>query len=53
VFVVGDTAIVHGLWTETATLNGKDTSGQFRFTDTFVKRDGRWQAVATYSTKLQ
>jgi ketosteroid isomerase-like protein len=53
VFVVGDTAIVHGLWKETGTLNGKDMSGQYRFTDTFIKRDGRWQAVATYSTKLK
>jgi ketosteroid isomerase-like protein len=42
VFVTGDTAIVHGLWTEKSTLNGKDMSGQYRFTDTFVKRDGRW-----------
>jgi ketosteroid isomerase-like protein len=53
VFVAGDTASVHGLWTEKSTLNGKDMSGQYRFTDTFIKRDGRWQAVATYSTKLQ
>jgi len=53
VFVAGDTASVHGLWTEKSTLNGKDMSGQYRFTDTFIKRDGRWQAVATFSTKLQ
>ena len=53
VFVVGDTAIVHGLWAEKATLNGKDMSGQYRFIDTFIKRDGRWQAVATFSTKLK
>lgn len=53
VFVAGDTASVHGLWTETSTLNGKDTSGQYRFIDTFVKRDGRWVAVATFSTKLK
>jgi ketosteroid isomerase-like protein len=53
VFVLGDTAIVHGLWTETSSLNGKDTSGTYRYTDTFVKRDGRWQAAATWSTKLK
>jgi len=53
VFVSGDRASVHGLWTEKSTLNGKDTSGQFRFTDTFIKRDGRWQAVTTFSTKLK
>jgi ketosteroid isomerase-like protein len=52
-FVVGDMATVHGQWTEKSALNGKDTSGTYRFIDTFVKRDGRWQAVATYSTKRQ
>jgi uncharacterized protein (TIGR02246 family) len=52
-FVVGDTATVHGLWTEKSSLSGKDTSGTYRFVDTFVKRDGRWQAVATFSIKLQ
>ena len=52
-FVAGDTATVHGLWTEQSTLNGKDTSGTYRFIDSFVKRDGRWQAVATFSTKLK
>jgi uncharacterized protein (TIGR02246 family) len=53
VFVVGDTATVHGLWTDKSVLNGKDTSGTYRFIDSFIKRDGRWQAVATFSTKLQ
>jgi ketosteroid isomerase-like protein len=53
VFVSGDRASVHGLWTEKSTLNGTDTSGQYRFTDTFIKRDGRWQAVTTFSTKLK
>jgi len=52
VFVVGDTATVHGLWTEKASLSGKDRSGTYRYTDTFIKRDGRWQAVTTFSTKL-
>ena len=52
-FVVGDTATVYGLWTEKSSLSGKDTSGTYRFVDTFVKRDGRWQAVTTFSTKLQ
>jgi hypothetical protein len=47
------TAAVHGLWTEKSSLNGKDTSGTYRYTDTFIKRDGRWQAVATFTTKLR
>ena len=53
VFVAGDTATVHGLWTENASLNGKDRSGTYRYIDSFIKRDGRWQAVATFSTKLK
>jgi ketosteroid isomerase-like protein len=52
-FVVGDMATVHGLWTEKSSMSGKDTSGTYRFIDSFIKRDGRWQAVATFSTKLQ
>jgi ketosteroid isomerase-like protein len=53
VFVAGDTASVHGLWIEKSSRDGKDTSGTYRYTDIFIKRDGRWQAAATFSTKLQ
>jgi uncharacterized protein (TIGR02246 family) len=51
--VFGDTAIVHGLVTVKSSMAGKDTSNQYRFTDVFVKRDGRWQCVTGYSTKVQ
>jgi ketosteroid isomerase-like protein len=51
--VYGDTAVVHGLETEKSTNKGKDTSGQYRFTDTFIKRDGRWMAVATHVSKVE
>jgi ketosteroid isomerase-like protein len=50
--VYGDTAIVSGLETETSTYKGKDSSGQYRFTDVFVKRDGVWQAVASHTSKV-
>jgi hypothetical protein len=36
-----------------ATYKGQDISGKYRFTDTWVKRNGKWQAVASQSTKLQ
>ena len=49
----GDRAIVNGLSTEKSSLAGKDTSGQYRWTDVFVKRDGRWQCVTGYATKVQ
>ena len=50
--VIGEMAIVCGLDTEKSSNRGKDTSGKYRWTDTFVKRDGRWQCVVTYSTKV-
>jgi len=51
--VFGDAAVVHGVWTEKSTTGGKDTSGQYRWTDTFVKRDGRWQCVGSYGVKVE
>ena len=51
--VFDDTAVVHGIWTEKSTTGGKDTSGRYRWTDTFVKLDGRWQAVGSYSAKAE
>ena len=53
VLVLGDTAIVHGLSTAKSSMGGKDTSGQYRWTDVFVKREGRWQCVTGFSTKVQ
>jgi ketosteroid isomerase-like protein len=50
--VYGDTAVVHGLETEKSNHKGKDTSGQYRFTNVFVKRDGRWQAIATHVSRV-
>ena len=51
--VFGDRAVVNGLSTEKSSMAGKDTSGQYRWTDVFVKREGRWQCVTGYSTKVQ
>ncbi len=50
--VYGDTAIVWGLETEKSTYKGKDTSGQYRFTDVIVKRHGKWRAVATQVSRV-
>jgi uncharacterized protein (TIGR02246 family) len=51
--VFGETAIVHGGVTVKSSKGGKDTSVQDRYTDVFVKRDGRWQCVSGSSTKVQ
>jgi ketosteroid isomerase-like protein len=50
--VFGDAAIAFGLVTEKSKYDDKDNSGQFRFTDVFIKRDGRWQAVCTHLTRV-
>jgi ketosteroid isomerase-like protein len=48
-----NTAIVTGSDTEKSTYKGKDTSGKYVWTDVFVKRQGRWQAAASQSTKVE
>jgi ketosteroid isomerase-like protein len=53
VSVFKNTAVAQGLETEKSSYKGKDTSGQYRFTDVFIKRDGRWQAVATQITRVE
>jgi ketosteroid isomerase-like protein len=50
--VFGNTAIVTGSDTEKSTYKGKDSSGKYVWTDVFVNRNGRWQAVASQSTKV-
>ena len=51
--VFGTTAVVDGLYTEKSTTSGKDTSQRVRYTEVYVKRDGRWQCVTQYMTKVQ
>lgn len=50
--VLGETAVAVGLSTAKSTYRGKDSSGQFRWTDVFKKRDGRWQCVSSYNNKV-
>lgn len=51
--VFGDTAVVTGGHREKSHNFGKDTSGHYRWTDLFVKRSGRWQAVASELTRVE
>ncbi|HSU26630.1 MAG TPA: nuclear transport factor 2 family protein, partial [Pyrinomonadaceae bacterium] len=53
VHVYGKTAVVTGR--TTTTLRGKDREvvNHSRFTDVFVKRDGRWQIVAGHSSRIR
>ncbi len=44
-------AVVMGSNTEKSTMDGKDTSGKYYWTDVFVKENGKWKAVASQSSK--
>jgi ketosteroid isomerase-like protein len=50
--IYGNTAIVTGTDTEKSEYHGKDSSGKYLWTDVFVLRNGRWQAVSSQSTRL-
>ena len=50
--VFGNTAVVTGSDTEKSTYKSKDSSGKYFWTDVFVNRNGKWQAVASQSTKV-
>ncbi len=50
--IFGNTALVSGTEIEKSEYKGKDSSGKYVWTDVFVRRKGRWQAVSSQSTKL-
>ena len=50
--VYGDTAVVTGRTTVKEQYKGKDISGQYQWTDMWVKDyAGRWQCVASHSSR--
>ena len=51
--VFGDSAVTTGIAFFVGTAGGRRFEGRERFTDTWVKRDGRWVAVASHNTRLQ
>jgi uncharacterized protein (TIGR02246 family) len=48
----GDVAIVTGRDSATGTIHGSAAKAQTRFTDVFVKRDGRWQCIHSQTTRI-
>jgi ketosteroid isomerase-like protein len=50
--VYGDTAVVTGRTTVKEQYKGKDISGQYRWTDMWVKHAGRWRCVADHSSRI-
>lgn len=50
--VYGDTAVVTYASKDKGTFKGKDITGNTRWTDVFVKRNGRWQVVASHGSSV-
>ena len=53
VLLYGETAVVTGRVTTRQTVKGEERTGRSRFTDVFVRRDGRWQIVAGHSSRIK
>ena len=51
--IYGDVAILTGIADNTGTFRGFPFSGKIRYMRVFVRRDGRWQAVAMEQTPMQ
>lgn len=52
VYLYGDTAIVSSAYRTRGTDDGKAFAHHGRFTDTWIKRDGKWQCVADHETLI-
>jgi ketosteroid isomerase-like protein len=51
--VYGETAVVTGRVTMRQNVKGEERTGRTRFTDVFVRRDGRWRLVAGHSSRIK
>ena len=50
--VYGDSAVVVGITRVEGSSGGAQFTAEFRFTDTWVKRDGQWKLAASHATRL-
>lgn len=51
--VMGDVATVQGVDEEVTSVDGRDTSGKWAFTDVFARRNGAWVAVASHTSEIK
>lgn len=51
--IYGDVAVLRGIADNTGTMRAFPFAGKIRYLRIFVRRDGRWQAVAMQQTPLQ
>lgn len=52
VMLFEDTAVVRGRTVATGELRGSPVRARVRFTDVFIKRGSKWQAVASHASVL-
>jgi ketosteroid isomerase-like protein len=50
--VYGNAAIVISIWSGTYSFDGKETTDNIRYTDVFIRENGRWRAVASQGTRI-
>ena len=50
--IYGEAAVIIGRSTIKAKVKGQDVSGEYRFTDVWIKWSDRWQAVASQVTRI-
>jgi ketosteroid isomerase-like protein len=50
---IGDVAIVQGVDEEVTSVDGRNTSGKWTFTDIFARRAGAWVAVASHTSEVR
>ncbi len=48
----GNAAVVTGIGSQSGTYKGKPLPSKVRFTDTFVKQNGKWKAVASHLSAM-
>jgi hypothetical protein len=51
--VMGDIAVVQGVDEEVTSVDGRDTSGKWAFTDVFSRRNGTWVAIASHTSEIK
>lgn len=50
--IYGDTGVVTGRWTGRISIEGVESGMTFQFTDTFVRRQGKWWEIASQMTRV-
>jgi ketosteroid isomerase-like protein len=53
VYLYGDTAIVSSAYRTKGTDSGKPFQHHGRFTDTWIRRNGKWQCIADHETLIK